>query len=128
MGVQGCTGTQRRAHRFPDFYIPGTHIGQHAGGDEKCLKLGLTRADEAGRPGQVMAFQMRDASALDSLRPLGSTGGKSPIAYLSSGRDLSNGEVPAVFPGEFQYGAASEGLETADTNPAPNYCGRKGNT
>lgn len=101
-------------------HIPGTHIGQHAGGDEKCLKLGLTRADEAGRPGQVMAFQMRDASALDSLRPLGSTGGKSPIAYLSSGRDLSNGEVPAVFPGEFQYGAASEGLETADTNPAPN--------
>lgn len=59
-----------------------------------------------------MAFQMRDASALDSSRPLGSTGRKSLIAYLSSGRNLSNDEVPAVFPGEFQCGAASEVIET----------------
>lgn len=74
------------------------------------LELGLTGPDETGRPGQVMALRMRDVSALDSSGPLGSAGGRTLILCPGSGRDLSNGEVPAVCPGELLH-------EASDTNP-----------
>lgn len=76
------------------------------------LEPRLTGPDETGRPGQVMALQMRDVSALDSSGPLGSTGGKTLIACPRSSRDLTNGEVPAVYPREFLHEAVNDRAET----------------